>query len=187
MSVIYLNQNNSKIETPSNIAMLKHLINPNWEVKQAFAGNINDLSLINGRTGIYLFMPIVCAFDQYILKVPANFNYQYITVFANMTNNVITLLLTIDKCTVNNTPQINLPVRYISNINISNGENFIKNTGDLILEARNSASAFSIDTSGLYTQTPVMPILQNYDMQSNNGNYKFYKNCELDDFTIVKV
>lgn len=187
MSVIYLNQNNSTSEAPSNIAMLKHLINPNWEAKQAYAGNINDLSLVNGRTGIYLFMPIVCAFDQYTLKVPSTFNYQYITVLANIPGSIVTLLLTIDKCTVNNTPQINLPVRYIYNVNISNGETFIKNTGDLILESRNTLLPLNINDQGLYTQTPLIPIFQNYDMVSNNGQYKFYKNCELDDFTIVKV
>lgn len=182
MSITYLNSRTSSKE--SFIAQLKRSICSTWKVKEKFTGDINELSVTFGGS-TKLLLPMACAFDQYVLKVPASFNYKYITVLANDT--VITVLLSNDKCVIGNDQYITLPIRYIASYYISDAFSIITHDGEFNLSERTSTATVRITPSGIYSSNPVVPIFNNYDMQSPNTNYKFYKNCELDDFTIVKV
>lgn len=182
MSITYLNSKSSSKE--SLIGHLKRSICSTWKPKEKFTGTINELSVTFGGS-IKLLLPMACSFDQYVLKVPASFDYRYITVLAN--NNVITVLLSNDKCVIGNDQTITLPIRYITSYYISDAFSVITHDGELNLSARTSTAVLNITSDGIYSSNPVVPIFNNYDIQSPNTNYKFYKNCELSDFKIEKV
>lgn len=182
MSITYLNSKSSSKE--SLIAHLKRSICSTWKPKEKFTGTINDLSVTFGGS-TRLLLPMACAYDQYVLKVPASFDFRYVTVLAN--SNLITVLLSNDKCLISNDQIITLPIRYVVSYYLYDAFYVITHDDELTLSARTSTSNLNMTPDGIYNSNAVVPIFYNYDMQSPNGNYKFYKNCELDDFTIVKV
>ena len=182
----------------NNIGVLKNLLCSTWQ-KTKPLDDINKLSNVIGRyrpNGASFLLPAACAFDQYTVYVPSDFDYNYISIFSNRYNgnNIITIMLSAAKNDLSNDFRMTINERCSYNIYYNDASNFITGTGNIILEKKNGSYIITdltsygiLDCNSGSNSFPVVPIFQNYDFQSPDGSYHFNKNCELTDFNIQKI